>query len=182
MNLLSRFLRDGRTTDAPSICMIGDNYDNHVNIQEFMHPDDYTYPTGDWDEISLLRRINTDFEGEPCFNQDKSTYGQVKSNLSKPAREQGSVLRAGQNKTLRPNRATWLEVKAPQVRPNGEKKGGFAPRLTDHLTNLGLQILDVFQEPFLECTVGQAHRIHVQIANKSYLPFQVKRGQRLGWL
>ena len=73
--------------------------------------------------------------------------------------------------TVKPCRVAWIEVKElddPAVEG--------VPRLSQTFIEKGLNLFD--HQGFLGERQGGHHRI--LLANKSYLPFQVNRGQRLG--
>ena len=72
---------------------------------------------------------------------------------------------------VKPCRVAWVEVKESDD-PIGES----IPRLSKTLVEKGLNLFE--HQGFLGERRGGRRRI--LLANKSYLPFQVNRGQRIG--
>ena len=132
-----------------------------------------TYPSADWDVVSINRRLVRDFDAENLGGQvsQGSEVGFFHDGKSENGHETKRWLRASHSATVKPCRVAWVEVKESDD-PTVES----VPRLSQTLIEKGLNLFD--HQGFLGERQGGRRRI--LLANKSYLPFQVNRGQRLG--
>ena len=150
------------TTPSPQI--------NHITSE--IGPET-TYPSADWDVVSINRRLVRDFDAENLGGQvsQGSEVGSFHDGKLENGHETKRWLRASHSATVKPCRVAWVEVKESDD-PTVES----VPRLSQTLIEKGLNLFD--HQGFLGERQGGRRRI--LLANKSYLPFQVNRGQRLG--
>ena len=132
-----------------------------------------TYPSADWDVVSINRRLVRDFDAENLKGQvsQGSEVGSFYDGHSESELKTKKWLRASHSVMVKPCRVAWVEVKESDD-PIGES----IPRLSKTLVEKGLNLFE--HQGFLGERRGGQRRI--LLANKSYLPFQVNRGQRIG--
>ena len=157
-----------------------------------------------WETASIHRRITQDFLDTEDHQQDKS-YAEVISNHLYDNHDQnqsGQVMRASINAIIPSSDSAWILIKGwggmggKRYFPNPNSLR--FNRLTDVRSNIhsppfsqefelshglkkqGLEIVQA--NHFLGEWRGGEYSLSLKLANHSRLPFQVKKGQRLGWM
>ena len=125
-----------------------------------------TYPSADWDRMSLTQRVIDDFTSETAIPRisDETEASVSYVNPTDPRRTDRISVRACSSMVLKPCRVTWVPVKMSGNFPEGK-----VPEISPTLINRGMSMFE--HTGFTGETIGQPYGI--SICNKSHRKFRI---------
>ena len=176
-NYSSKSHRAGPYPGAESPRKRATNAGGEANVleEEGLRAFSETYSPQDWDKASLSWRIATDFENEP---QADSMLGQGQNSRGEEEIDPPPFkLRSSVNIEIPPEGVRWVPVQGAGL----DKKTFVIPQVTHGLAGKGISA-GQFTTQLSRGVVGLQSGPAVLLINKNAIPFQVRKGQRVGSL